>query len=320
MRVQVESTGFFAPAKVETAADIAARCDTSEDWILQATGVARRHVCTTTVSDMAAQAARQALGDGPPPDLILNCSLTPVQLIPDSSVFHQQALGFDGIPSFSIHATCLSFLVGLHTASSLLTSGAYRRILLVSAEQGSVCRNFAEPESAGLIGDGAGAAVLVPTPLDGGSELLAWHMSTQPSGAEYTHIKGCGTRHHPNATTTEPHHNLFHMNGRGVYRSAYKAVAIMLDTLFLKAGLDRSDVALVVPHQASGNGLKAVQKLGFAQDRIIDIVGEYGNCIAASIPMALHCANRQGRLSRGDLVLIMGTGAGLSVAGALIRW
>ena len=168
---------------------------------------------------MGARAAREALA-GEVPDLILNASLTPIQLIPDSSVFIQRELGFDGIPSFSLHATCLSFLVGLHTAGALIQTGAYERILLVSSEQGSVCRDYSEPESAALIGDGAAAAVLEPTPRGEGSELHAFTMRTWPSGASYTGLRGCGTRCHPNDPSTRFEDNLFQMRGPRIYRMA----------------------------------------------------------------------------------------------------
>ena len=320
MRIQVVGTGMYAPPKVETAEELSERCGKSVRWILQRTGVARRHVAEEPTERMAAQAARLALGSGGPPDLLLNCSLTPVQLIPDTSVFQLQELGISGIPSFSIHATCLSFLVGLHTAGGLVASGAYRRVLVVSSEIGSVSRNWREPESAVLIGDGAGAAVIAPTPDGESSALLAWDHTTWPSGAGHAEIRGCGTRRSPLDPETVAEDYLFSMNGPAIYRHAYKHVHQMLERLFAQAGLTPADVDLVVPHQASGNALLAVQKLGFSQDRVVNVLAEYGNCIAASLPMALGVAAAEGRLKRGDLVLLMGTGAGLSVAGALLRW
>lgn len=345
MRFHVVSTGLYAPANVETAADLAPRlAGWSADDIVRNTGVRRRHVAKGEPTEhLAAQAALQALTAartrrGDPellPELILNASLTPVQLIPDSSVFHQEAMGLSGIPSFSVHATCLSFLVALHTSAALLTAGAYRRILVVSAEVGSVCRNFDEPESAALIGDGAASVFLEAADPSGDaaeapSELLAWDLKTWPDAADYTAIRGCGTRRHPLDPATTRADYLFHMDGRSIFRFAFRRVNEMLDRLFAEASaasvaaggppLGREDVDLVVPHQASGNGLRAVSRLGFDSASVVNIIGEYGNCIAASLPMALHSAAAEGRLKRGDLVLLMGTGAGLSVGGALLRW
>lgn len=321
MRVQITGTGMYAPPHVETAEDLALRVGREPSWILERTRVARRHISDgEQMDEMAAKAARLALGDGPAPDLVINASLTPVQLVPDSSVFILEALGLEGTPSFSIHATCLSFLVAMNAASGLVTSGAYRRVLVVSSEQSSSSRDLNEPESAVLLGDGAGAAVLQPTPDGEASALLAYHQTTWPSGKDLARIPGCGTRRHPNAQGTVPRDHLFHMDGPSIYRAALRKAARMVHTLFDQAGLQPSDIDVIVPHQASGPAIDAISRFGFDQSRVVDIVAEYGNCVAASMPMALAVADAEGRLKRGDTVLLLGTGAGLSVAGAILRW
>lgn len=320
LRVKIVGTGFHAPPRVETAADLAPRIGVSPAWIEERTGVARRHVADEPMHKLAAHAARQALGDGGPPDLLLNASLTPLQLIPDSSVFILQELGLDGRAAFSVHATCLSFVVGLQTAASLVHAQAFRRVLVVSAEQGSVSRDYSQPESASLIGDGAAAVVLEPTPQGEASAVLGFQMATWPEGAAHTELRGCGTRKHPNDPATLPQDNLFQMSGPNVYKMALRKVPPLIGGLLAQAGLTPDDIDLVVPHQASGPGMRAYEKLGFPPERIVNIIGDYGNCIAASVPMALALAERQGRLRRGDTILLMGTGAGLSVAGVLLRW
>jgi 3-oxoacyl-[acyl-carrier-protein] synthase-3 len=272
------------------------------------------------MAQMGARAARQALGSGPPPDLILNASGVPHQVIPDSSVFLQEALGFAGIPSFSVHATCLSFPVACHTAASLIAAGAYRRVLVVSAELGTRGRNFEEPESAALFGDGAAAAVLEPTPAGESSELLGFEMDTWPSGASFTEVRGGGTRLHPQDPACCPADNLFHMDGPAVYKMARRRVTPVFRRLFNKCGVGPRDIRLLVPHQASGRAVAAATRFGFSPDVVVNRVHEEGNCVAASIPLALAYAHEQGRLKRGDLVLLCGSGAGLSVVGLLLRW
>lgn len=320
MRVRVVSTGFYAPPQVETAGDLAPRIGRSEDWIRRRTGVVERRVAQEPMDVMAAHAIRQALGDSPPPDLLLNASLTPVQLIPDSSVFISHQLGWEGIPSFSVHATCMSFLVALHTAGAYLTAGSYRRIVIVSSEQGSVCRDFEHPESAALIGDGAAAAVVEATPEGEGSALLAWGMSSWPEGRDLAELRGCGTRKHPNNPDTTPQDNLFRMRGPRLYRMAVTKVQALVTSLLDRAGLTPEDIDLVVPHQPSGPGVAAISHFGFPEEKVVNVVAEYGNCIAASAPMALHLAIERGRLQRGMRVLMLGTGAGLHVAGAILRY
>lgn len=320
MRFQIDSVGFYAPPRVQTAAELAPLIGVDEEWILTRTRVRERRICEEPSARMGARAAQEALGDGPPPDLIINASLTPTQLIPDTSVFVQRELGTSGIPSFSIHATCLSFLVAMHNAGALLHAGAYQRILIVSAEKATVSRDLSHPESAALFGDGAGAAVLVPTPEGGTGELLAYRMTTLPEYADLAEFTGAGTRHHPNAPDTVESHNLFRMKGPAIYKRAVLTVARQLKRTLADAGMEPGDVDWVVPHQASGPALATLPRFGFREDRIIDIVETYGNCIAASVPMALHTLVQSGRIERGQTVLMLGTGAGLSVASAILRY
>lgn len=323
MRFQVVGTGCHLPPRVETAADLSPRVRKSEGWILDRTGVAERRVADRPMDEMAADAVRRALGDGPRPDLLINASLTPIQLIPDSSVFIQQRLGWEGgsVASFSVHATCMSFLVGLHTAGALLATGAYRRAVVVSSEQGSVCRDYDHPESAALIGDGAGAAVVERTPEGGTGELLGWGQTTWPEGADLAELRGCGTRKHPNAPDTTPEDNLFRMRGPRIYKLAVGRVQELATRLVEDAGLTWDQIDLCVPHQSSGPGVAAHAKfLPIPESKVVDVVDKWGNCIAASIPMALDHAVRTGRLQRGQTVLFLGTGAGLHVAGMLLRW
>ena len=318
--IKIVATGRHLPERVQTAAELAPSIGVTEDWIVSRTGVKRRHISEVGMAQMAAWAAQDALGDGPPPDLILNASAVPQQVIPDSSVFIQQALGFSGIQSFSVHASCLSFPVALHTAGSLVEAGGYRRVLVVSSDHGSRGRNFEEPESASLFGDGAAAAIVEPTPEDEASAILGFQMGTWPEGATHTEVRGGGTKHHPNDPGTVPTDNLFHMDGPKVYRMALRRSVIVLNRLFKSVGINREEVKLVVPHQASGPAVAAVERFGFAHDKVVRRVAEEGNCVAASLPLALAHAHREGRLERGDLVLLCGTGAGLSVLAMLIRW
>ena len=320
MHFQVASTGFYAPPTIQTAAELSPLIGRSPEWILSRTGVAERRIAHEPMNVMAAHAVRDALGDGPQPDLLINASLTPIQLIPDSSVFIQKELGWSQTPSFSVHATCMSFLVAMHTAGALITSGAYKRIVVVSAEQGSRSRDMGHPESAALIGDGAGAAVLTATPKGENSELLAFSQTTWPEGSDLAELRGCGTRKHPNDPDTSPEDNLFRMRGPRIYKMAVLKVAEQIKVLLADANLTPDDIDLVVPHQTSGPGMSAITRFGFPPEKVMNIIGEYGNCIAASIPMTLAQAERQGRLKRGSRILFLGTGAGLHVAGAVVRW
>ena len=321
MRLKITGIGLHVPSRVETAAELSPKIGRSEDWILSRTGVAERRVSDEDMAVMGAKAGLEALGDGPPPDLILNASGVARQTLPDSSVFIQDAMGMEGIPSHSVAATCLSFLVAMHTAACFLEVGAYERILIISSDKGSMGRNYAEPESAALLGDGAAAVLVERTPDGEASAILNWKMSTWPKGAHLTEVRGGGTRLHPNNPETTPEDNLFSMSGPRVYKMARRKVYDMIDEILAEKDLSREQIKRVIPHQASGFAVKAYHRFGgFTEDQVVDLIGEYGNCVAAGLPMALATSWKRGRFDRGDTILMMGTGAGLSVAGLLLAF
>jgi len=320
LKVKVVSVGMAIPSTVQSSEELAPLIKRSAKWILSHTGVVQRHIAEKPMNEYAAEAAREAIGNGPPPDLIINASTTPLQLIPDSSVFIQKALGYQRIPSYSIHATCLSFVVALNTAASLISTETYNRILIVSSETGTPWRNMKEAESAALFGDGAAAAIVEPTPDNEQSAILGWKMATWPDSAELTEFRGAGTRYPPGHPKTKREDNLFHMDGPKVFKIARLRVGKVLNDLMKETGISIEQIDHVVPHQASGRALASAQSYGIEPHKVVNIIADYGNCIAASIPIALAVALQQRRIQRGDLILFGGTGAGLSIAFMIVRW
>jgi 3-oxoacyl-[acyl-carrier-protein] synthase-3 len=320
-KIKIVSTGIYVPSKVQSSAELSRLIGRSEDWIISRTGVVNRHIAEEPMDVMGAKAARAALKDGPPPDCIINASTTPLQLIPDSSVFIQKELGYSGIPSWSVQATCLSFVVALNSAAALVHTGVYKRILIVSSETGTPWRDLHEPESAALFGDGAAAVIVEPSSEDEESCLCDWVMTTWPEGSDSTEFRGAGTRRPPFISNlTKPDDYLFHMQGPKIFRFTIPRVKEALEKLFKRNNLKIKDIDRLVLHQASGRAIDAFVDYGFERDHVEKILDEYGNCISASIPMTLAIADQKGKLKRGDKVLIGGTGAGLSVAFALLRW
>jgi 3-oxoacyl-[acyl-carrier-protein] synthase-3 len=320
LHFQVTGTGLYAPPRVEKAQDLAARVGKTAEWIIESTGVQNRHIADEPPERMAAAAARLALGAGPPPDLIINASTTPRQLIPDTSVFIEAELGLQGVASHTVHGTCLSFLIGLHSAGAYIAARSYRRILVVSSEIGSVARDYAEPESSVLLGDGAAAAVVEPTPAGESSKLLGYVVATFPKFARLAEFRGGGVTKFPNAPDTSHEDNRFHMSGTRLFRAAMINIPPMIERLFQQTGLGVKDIDLVVPHQPSRPGIESLQRWGFPKEKVVDIISEYGNCIAASMPMALATAHADRRLRRGAKVLLIGTGAGMSIGTAILEW
>jgi 3-oxoacyl-[acyl-carrier-protein] synthase-3 len=320
-RVKIVSTGFYLPPKIQTSADLAPLIGKSEKWIISRSGVAERRIAEESMDVMAAKAAKKAMGSGSPPDCIINASTTPLQLIPDSAPFIQRALKMEGIPAWSIHATCLSFLVALNTAAGLIESKFYKRILIVSSETGTPFRDLDDPESASLFGDAAAAAIIEPTPEGEQSAYIDWEMNTWPNGAELTEFRGAGTRHPPNhPTKTSEKDNLFQMKGTRVYRQAIIRIKKNLSDLYARNNITPKKIDRLIMHQASGRAVDMAVNFGFPPEKTVKIVNKVGNTIAASIPLVLATANQEGLLKRGDLLLVGGTGAGLSVGFSIIRW
>ncbi len=321
MKVKINGTGIYLPPRIEKAKDIAKLINKSTSWVENKSGVYERRISDIDVDEMGAIAGLEALSGGAAPDLIINASGVPKQTIPDTATFFQKQMGFEGIPSFSIHCTCLSFVVALHTASSLIISGAYERILIISSDKGSKGRNFREPESASLLGDGAAAILLEKSSKNEPSELLHHTMRTWPSGANLTEVRGGGTYKHPHDPDTKFEDNLFSMDGPAVYKIALKQVNRILQNTLKNTGLSRESIDWVVPHQASGKAVQAYSTMGkFKKNQVLESVSKFGNCVAASIPMTFVLAVKYEKIKRGDIILFIGTGAGLSAGCTLIRY
>ncbi len=323
MKIRITGTGLYLPPKIQKSEELAKIIGKPVQWLEKKSGVIERRVSDIDVDKMGAIAGHKALESGhcEVPDLIINASGVPKQTLPDTSIFMQKEMGFKGIPSFSIHSTCLSFITAFHNASCLLNSGIYKHILIISSDRGTIGRNFNEPESASLLGDGAAAVLVEKSEEYHDSELIYHVMKTWPEGFNLTEVRGGGTNKHPSDPRTSQNDNLFSMDGPAVYKIARKQVyKILLETL-KASGIEKSEIDWVVPHQASGKAIEAFTSVGgFDKRKVIDIIAKFGNCVAASVPMALSVAIKDQRIKRGDLVLLIGTGAGLSTACALIRY
>ena len=322
MNIKITGIGYYLPETIETAKELSKKINKSEEWIVSRTGVKERRISSLDVDQMGALAAKKALSTiNGKPDLILNASGVGKQVIPDTSVFFQKELGFDGIPSFSIHATCLSFLVALNVASNFIQQNSYKKILIISSDRGTRGRNYNEAESAALLGDAAAAVVVEKSDENENSKIIDYTMKTYPKGSDLTEVRGGGTNLHPHDNKTTFSDNLFSMNGPMIYKMARKTVYDQIQQDLNKHDLNVDDVDLLIPHQASGLAVKAYSKFGgFNKSNVVNIISETGNCVAASIPLALAIAHEKNMFQRDDLLYFIGTGAGLSVASMLIRY
>ena len=221
MDIKITGIGIYLPPQIETSKETATLIDKSEEWIISKTGVVERRKSNIDVDKMGAIAALQALEGNANPDLIINASGVPKQTIPDTSVFFQRELGLNDIPCFSIHGTCLSFLIALNNAAALINSKTYNKILIISANRGTIGRNSEESESVALLGDGA-TAILIEAEENKLNNFHYWKMNTWSDGAKLTKVRGGGTALHPQNPTTKPEDNLFSMDGPSIYKIARK--------------------------------------------------------------------------------------------------
>lgn len=325
--VRILGTGMHLPSNEISAESLAKKIGVSKEWILKKSGVETRYfVENETTAYMGAQAAIQALKNANISlneiDALVSAGGVMQQPIPCTAALIQQQLGMQGsgIPSFDINSTCLGFVTALDLLSSMITCGRYKNILVVCSDIASTGLNWAHYESCTLFGDGAAAVILGPTPKGDSSKIHSAHTETYCEGVNLCRIEGGGSGLHPrNHILGIDNRFLFEMNGSEVFRLASKKILPFMDKLLQKLHL--SDINLVIPHQASMMAIRIIQKkLGLENDRIMNIVQNFGNVIAASLPMALHKAIQSQRLKRGDKCLLLGTSAGFSIGGIVFEY
>jgi 3-oxoacyl-[acyl-carrier-protein] synthase-3 len=319
--------GRYLPTRIVPSSELEQLCNLPAGWVERRNGVReRRWVTDETSSYMAAEAAREALDEASlRPDqlsLIINASGTAEQAIPDTGALIQRQLGLgkSGIPAMTVHNTCLSFIAAMDVAANYLGSGRYKNILIASADVASCGINPREPESASLVGDAAAAVVVTRSGAGDKSMIHNAHLKTYGDGAYLTAIMGGGSGRHPAKPNHNPEDDLFHMDGPAVLRMVRGIASDYLEELY--PGLSKSlvDIDMVVPHQASKVGLMMLSRFGWPQDRIKSTLEWMGNCVAASIPSTLYQTVRDGNIHRGDKVLLVGTGAGLSIGGLVLTY
>ncbi len=328
--LKITGTGAYHPLSRVSSESLDEKISKATGWTEATFKIRERGIASSaeTSSSMGCAAAVEALNaagiEAGDVDVIIGACGVMEQPIPGTSVMIQQKLGLgsSGITAFDVNATCLSFLAALDVVAMGFDSGRWSRALIVSADIASAALDFTDPGASVIFGDGAAAAVIERGDDARGPSLLARRIETYGDGFELCELRSGGTR-------LRPHDDLegflsasrFRMDGPGVYRAARKRAPRLIHNLLASAGVSLDDIALVIPHQASAHGLSYLHDvLGFEEERIVNIFDTCGNQIAASMPTALHEAVRSRRLKRGDLALMIGTAAGISIGAAVIRY
>jgi 3-oxoacyl-[acyl-carrier-protein] synthase-3 len=299
--------------------------DTSDEWIVQRTGIRERRFATPeqATSDLCLHAARQALErakvDPKELDLIIVGTLTPDHLLPSCSALIQARLGASNAGAFDVSAACTGFLTALHTGECFVASGRAKRVLVLGAECLSRFLDMSDRTSCILFGDGAGAALLMPHSECKSGEILRTTLGADGNGFETIHMRGGGSRVPPSAESVARGEHFIRLRGREVYRFAVTKMAELIESMC--EGYDLSELSLVVPHQVNQRIIEsALDRLGWSMDKVFVNIDRYGNTSAATVPMAFHEALEQGRIEKGKLVVFVAFGAGLTWGGTLIRW
>ncbi|WP_417701776.1 3-oxoacyl-[acyl-carrier-protein] synthase III C-terminal domain-containing protein [Pseudomonas sp.] len=322
-------SGHALPKRRLTSAEIDHSLGLPDGSVERLSGVRSRAVAAAddTAASLATQAAHKALQaaglTADQLDCVIAASGTMDQGMPcNAALVHRElGLGASGIPAFDINASCLGFIVALDQLSWALVAGRYRRVLLVCADIASCGLDWQQLHSAAIFGDGAAAMVLG---RDGDGlrlNILAAQLRTYSEGAELCQIEAGGSRHHP--SRGDEHFaalSRFTMRGKAVFRLASTHLPGFVQSLLDEARLQRTQIDRVIPHQASHLAMQHLRKrLGFSAEQVIDIFADYGNQVAASLPTALDIGLRDGRVRAGQRVLLLGTGAGLSLGGMLLE-
>ena len=327
--LQILGTGEFIPSKRVSSETIDGRLGRTAGWTERHTGVKSRAFAGSgeDLLTMGAAAAREAVSnaDIAPHELdaVIAVGSVPIQAIPCTAVFLQRELGLSelGIPAFDVNATCLGFLVALGLVAQSIATGRFRRVLIVASELASAGVDPDDPLTAGLFGDGA-AAIVVGASTQSDCRLLATELRTYSDGAEYCQVRAGGTQLHPRVDLEAfLGGTYFEMQGRATYRMAAERYPEFIACLLRRADVRVADVDVWVPHQASGKAIEHLaDALNIPRDRMVLTLETHGNQISASIPAALHAAVTKRRIVRGNLVALLGSGAGLSFGGAILRY
>lgn len=326
--IKILGTGIYLPKTIVTAGEIDRRAGLSKGWTEKHSGVLTRHfVADETASFMGARAVESALATAgltlADVDCLVCTSGTAEQPIPCTAALISEQLGStQSFPAFDINATCLSFLTGLDTLSYPVASGRYGCVVLVASEIASLGLNWNNAETCSILGDGAAAVVIGRSGENESSRILTARMETFARGAHLAEIRGGGSgMHAKHFMENKSADYLFHMDGKGIFKMASEILPAFLQRLFAQTRLGWADFKIVIPHQASIMALKLTQRrLGIPEEKFLIYAERVGNTIAASIPMGIHFALQEGRLLRGEKMLLIGTSAGFSVGGIALEF
>lgn len=321
----IRGVGFYAPERVLTNKDLEKMVDTSDEWITTRTGIKERHIAAPgeTASVIGAKAARVAIENaGLKPrdiDLIITNTITPDMPFPNTSALIADILDIRHAGVFDIEAACSGFIYGLSIASQYIKTGEYNNVLVVSSEILSRITDWQDRSTCVLFGDGAGAAVVSES--RSGSAILATSLGGDGAYRDLLYLPAGGSLHPATEETVKKRMHYMKMEGNATFKVAVTKMCEAAEGILKKAGIKKSEVSLLIPHQANLRIIKMVQKtLELPDEKVLVNLDRYGNTSAATIPIALAEAVSAGRINKGDILVFVAFGGGLTWASAVVRW
>jgi 3-oxoacyl-[acyl-carrier-protein] synthase-3 len=326
VRAKISSLGCYVPPRLLTNGDLEKMVETTDQWIIERTGIRERHIVDKGIatSDLAAEAARCCVakrGIGADEvEAIIVATVTPDMMFPATACLVQDKIGAKHAWGFDLSAACSGFPYALQVGAKLIESGAHKKVMVIGADVMSSIIDYKDRATCVIFGDGAGAVLLEPC-AEGEVGLIDYFHEIDGSGAPSLNMPGGGSLNPPTAETVAKNMHVVHQDGQAVYKFAVRKMAEAAETVLARNGVAGSQLDCFIPHQANKRIiLSTADRLGLSLERVIINIDRYGNTTAATIPMAMKTAIDEGKLKKGNLVLLASVGAGFTVGTTLLRW
>ena len=324
-RASITGIGSYLPDKVLTNYDLEKMVDTTNDWIIQRTGIKERRIVENgvTTSDIATQASLRAMEDaGVSPkdlDMIITSTITPDHIFPSTSCYIQQKIGATRACAFDILAACAGFIYAMSIGQSFINSGAMKTVLVVGAECLSKITDYTDRSTCVLFGDGAGAVIIQRNPVK--HEILSSILAADGSEADVLIMPGGGARNPASLESVQQRLHYIQFRGKEVFKLAINNITNLILETAKENGLTLDDIDLIIPHQSNLRIIEAtMEKLGLPMEKAFVNIDKYGNTSSASVPIAIDEARKEGRLRKGNIVMLVAFGGGLTWGSSVIRW
>jgi len=326
VRARISALGTYVPPRLLTNADLEKMVETSNDWIVDRTGIRQRHIVDKGVatSDLSVEAAKRALAErgigASDLDAIIVATVTPDMLFPSTACVVQHKLGAKGVWGFDLSAACSAFVYALQVGAQFIATGAHKKVMVIGADVMSSIIDYTDRATCVIFGDGAGAVILEPAEDDSVGMIDFMHEIDGAGGCSL-YMPGGGSLHPATHETVDKKMHFVHQDGQAVFKFAVRKQAEICQKLLARNNLKGSDIKTFIPHQANKRIITATaDRLGMPPESIVINIDCFGNTTAGTIPLAMETARQQGKLKKGDLVLLASVGAGFTIGATLLRW